>query len=574
MKHNIFETRQRAQELMQQALNIWRASDQSFNLEGLEKDPVFSVIMSALAYQANTLDNEIEELKTEIVEEFSRTLSVDAMGCAVPATVVVKTNAVGSQPVDINGETPFFASADINLVPILKSRVFNIQNVEVEQIDGRRWSVVLDLPETVDSLRGMTFAIPELPYHELRVYVNDDEGKECQLGVITPEEPANMPFSEPFSLETLLFNRKQAVNCSGSNGNLSPYYRNITMDLFAMQDVSIYMFEGVEGMNIQTPRKHWELVFEFDGIGSKFFFNIAQVAFNVLLLANVNVRTVTITKDVPMVRLTNGNDDANFLYLLHPDSNQIYSSLPLMVRKVNVDRFNGTRLVKLLTYLIGKYNTDYYAFHNMNATEADLNMKHIADALYSLLEMARTDNGSGEGVYVVIPADKRAAMDNAASLDVRYLTTQGGKATLVLNKDTVIHVPDSLEAERTKQIVAPMLGQDALGNSQAEMSLRRYMMNSNDRLVTPSDLKAFCYNELLMRYSIMPEMILDISVKHERFDQGSYHTYCILVRITLSPNNFVKRAFEGKTETVERYLQKMMQVRTVGVYPVKVKMVI
>ena len=42
MKQTIFETRQRADELMREAINIWRQSDMNDFLEGLETDPVLS----------------------------------------------------------------------------------------------------------------------------------------------------------------------------------------------------------------------------------------------------------------------------------------------------------------------------------------------------------------------------------------------------------------------------------------------------------------------------------------------------------------------------------------------------
>ena len=46
MKQTIFETRQRAEELIHEAINIWRQSDMNDSLEGLEKDPVFSLLMT------------------------------------------------------------------------------------------------------------------------------------------------------------------------------------------------------------------------------------------------------------------------------------------------------------------------------------------------------------------------------------------------------------------------------------------------------------------------------------------------------------------------------------------------
>ena len=45
MKQTVFETRQRANEIQKETLAIWRQSDQSDYLEGIENDPIFSLLM-------------------------------------------------------------------------------------------------------------------------------------------------------------------------------------------------------------------------------------------------------------------------------------------------------------------------------------------------------------------------------------------------------------------------------------------------------------------------------------------------------------------------------------------------
>ena len=80
MKQTLFETRQKAEELQREALAIWQQSDQADALEGLGQDPVFSMLMMAFAYQSNETDAELERLKTEVVEDFSRTLVPFEMG--------------------------------------------------------------------------------------------------------------------------------------------------------------------------------------------------------------------------------------------------------------------------------------------------------------------------------------------------------------------------------------------------------------------------------------------------------------------------------------------------------------
>ena len=49
---------------MAEAVEIWKRSDKSEQLEGLENDPMFRLIMSAIAYQANMQDADLEQLKT------------------------------------------------------------------------------------------------------------------------------------------------------------------------------------------------------------------------------------------------------------------------------------------------------------------------------------------------------------------------------------------------------------------------------------------------------------------------------------------------------------------------------
>ena len=63
MKEDIYSTRQRATDLLNETLSIWQKGDHIDQLEGLAKDPVFSLLMTALAYRANEMDGEVERLR-------------------------------------------------------------------------------------------------------------------------------------------------------------------------------------------------------------------------------------------------------------------------------------------------------------------------------------------------------------------------------------------------------------------------------------------------------------------------------------------------------------------------------
>lgn len=575
MRPNTFETKQRAEELMHEALNIWRTSDQSDFLTGLEKDPVFNVIMSALAYQANDFDNEIAQLKADLMEEFEKLLSTGANGNAVPASAVVRVNALGGTPMTVDENTPFYCQeADANFLPLLKTRVFNIQHYAVERLDGRRWRVGIDFAEPIDSLEGMTFAIAEQPFHDLYVSLMTETETEIPLDITAPWESYNMPLTEPFSLDTLMYNRTRAVVGGGDRGCLSQHQRNCAMDIFARQGLSLYYIGTQTDKLPQLAKsKHIDLCFEFDGLGQSFAFNEAQVAFNVILLTNVAIKATTLSTQTPIIKLA-GGDEEDFLYLLRPDSNQILASVPIDVRRVHTDRFNRSNLTSLLNNLIGRFQTDYYAFVGSEAATYEGQVQRIIDSLREMQTMAMKDGTQGQSVYLQFNSQANLSSFKNISLNIRYLVTKGDSINKSFSQKSKLTVPGFLDEKQCVQIVPPHYGHNAIRNEKEEMALRRYLMTTNDRLVTPYDIQLFCHNELLSRYNIGRDMIENVRVKHERMDQGSYHNYMIKVTITLVDNNFVHRAFDNKTQTIERYLEKMIQVRTSGIYPIRVQLVI
>ena len=95
-------------------------------------------------------------------------------------------------------------------------------------------------------------------------------------------------------------------------------------------------------------------------------------------------------------------------------------------------------------------------------------------------------------------------------------------------------------------------------------------MLTGDRLVTPADIKMFCYKELISRYNLSDSMISRIRVSRRQTISNHDCGYELLAEITLADNPFVRRSFTETLPTVETLMQKMIEVRTTGVYPVHV----
>jgi hypothetical protein len=240
------------------------------------------------------------------------------------------------------------------------------------------------------------------------------------------------------------------------------------------------------------------------------------------------------------------------------------------VRRVAADRFNQGQLVRLLHALIAKYHSDYYAFQDMKGISGDKTIQTLQEILARLLDAAQKDKlRQLPGVYILL-RETNAMRASNGSVDIRYMTTAGANVNTSLNAASTFTVPTGFNAAETRQIASPVLGSDEIREEGALASLSRYYLATNDQIVTPADIKIFCYNELLSRYGIVRDMVSDISVR--RRQQMDYHDcgYEIVVEILLADNSFVKRSFADKVPHVEILLQKMIEVRSTNIYPILV----
>ena len=179
-----------------------------------------------------------------------------------------------------------------------------------------------------------------------------------------------------------------------------------------------------------------------------------------------------------------------------------------------------------------------------------------------------------EGVYLQLRAMAGIPLDRkeAVSLSVHYLTTDGATLNGALSQEAKLEVPAGLNAEQTIQIVAPQEGMNEVRNELAQRAMSRYYLTTEDRLVTETDMKLFCQMELIARYGMVEELISSIRTRRSPYTMGSYHTYQIVVEIRIKHTQSTRRAFEGKQAGVEHYLQRMMEVRTTGLYPIRVEL--
>lgn len=562
MKQTIFETKQRAEELLREAFNIWRHSDDNDKLEGLENDPVLKLMITALAYQANENASDLEAMKAEVLEDFAQLLTPFEVGHAVPATAVVETALQDSvDELVMNAQSTFLlGSTNYAFLPLLRTRLLNAKVSSVIRMDGRRFKCSIHFNTPVKDLSGFAFAVDSLDFQDLSVSI-----KNQQLPLIRPWDYSELPLLDCFGLDTILYNRSQTYEASAT-----------CLDLFARQNIRIFVIrDDTQSRFLSTETDAIDLIFEFSGISDHFVFDKQHFFLNPVVLVNAQLHQTTLSGQTPIVRVAgyDKNEDhvnLQFLHAIRPSEEQLYGNSLIEVRKVAADRFNQGRLVRLLNALIARYHSDFYAFQGLQNFSGDKTIQTLQETLTRLMEIAKKDQlRQVPGVYLLL-RNLRLIESGKGSLDVSYLTTAGAAVNASLHADSTFTVPGGLSASQTRQIANPVMGRDELTEEGALASLSRYYIATNDRIVTPADIKLFCYNELLTRYGIVRDMVKRLSVNRRQQMERRGCGYEIVVEIVLADNPFVRRSFVEKASRVEILLQKMIEVRSTNIYPVVV----
>ncbi len=554
MKQNIFNTRQRAEEIIKEAVTIWQHGFNSEQLEGIEQDPVFSVFLTALAYQANEIDNEVEQLQEEILDELTRLLIPYEKTHPLPATSLVEVqldDRIPELPLDQRNGF-ILPDTSYGFIPLLKTRVINGEIQSVVRVDNRRWKVSLKLKGAIKQLSGMTFLIGNHHFQDLKLYANG-----VMLPLVKPWDYTDLPLNECFSLNNMIYNKSLTYQAS-----------NTWFDLFAQQNARLFYIDSYKGSDMPFDKQ--DLIFEFIGFDDQFTFDKEQLLLNATILANVTRHSITLSSTLPIARLSGENNKQQFLHLIAPNDNQLYHETPIEIRRVATDRFNAERLTRLASTLVSRFSSDYYAFQKIETLREGKFMEQFYTLLKKISDgLSKSSSELTSSVYLLLRND-REFHPKEVSLQVNYLTTDGSSVNSNLNAKSNFSPLANTYIQSVRQLANPMPGYDEIQGENAQNNLARYYMITNDRIVTPADVKILCYNELERRFGITSEMITNIKVKQIQKAEHHHYGFETRIYISLTDNAYIKRNFQDKIPMTELILQKMIEVRSTNVFPVVV----
>lgn len=556
MRQKIYATQQMAEELMKEAIAIWKQGNQAEHLEGIDKDPVVSLLMTALAYQEYIAEGELERLKVEVLDDFAQMLIPYELTHAVPASTIIQTSTEENvAEIELGSQNAFqIGGSGCSFIPLLKTKIFNAFVKSIERLDARRWRVTLNFKEPVTSLGGLAFMVENERFKDLEVTLN---GRRVEL--VKPWQYANLPLADCFSIDTQLYNTTLAFDAGAT-----------WFDLFAQHNKRMFVVERWQEEPLKQANDSLNLIFEFKGIGADFSFDKTKLLLNTTILVNVAQRSVRLSSENPIAHIASNEQ---MLHLLRPSADQIFGgNTPFIIRRAATQRFNVNGLLRLLHCIIDKYSTDYYAFMQVERARNGLDGARLYQWLKTLVKYVEEVPGAfTSGMYLML---KKTEGHEEDSLHINYLTTQGSVANSILDGGRITGVPTGLSLTDTRMMGEYLPGHDEVQGADAQHSLSRYFLITGNRLVTPADLKIFCYNEMLLRYNIASSQIKNITVRNNISCDPENCGFETEVLIMLVDDIFVQRSFADKIPQAEIVLQKMMEVRSASMYPIRLQIII
>lgn len=556
MRQKIYATQQMAEELMKEAIAIWKQGNQAEHLEGIDKDPVVSLLMTALAYQEYIAEGELERLKAEVLDDFAQMLIPYELTHAVPASTIIQTSTEENvAEIELGSQNAFqIGGSGYSFIPLLKTKIFNASVKSIERLDARRWRVTLNFKEPVTSLGGLAFMVENERFKDLEVTLN---GRRVEL--VKPWQYANLPLADCFSIDTQLYNTTLAFDAGAT-----------WFDLFAQHNKRMFVVDRWQEEPLKQANDSLNLIFEFKGIGADFSFDKTKLLLNTTILVNVAQRSVRLSSEKPIAHIASNEQ---MLHLLRPSADQIFGgNTPFIIRRAATQRFNVNGLLRLLHCIIDKYSTDYYAFMQVERARNGLDGARLYQWLKTLVKYVEEVPGAfTSGMYLML---KKTEGHEEDSLHINYLTTQGSVANSILDGGRITGVPTGLSLTDTRMMGEYLPGHDEVQGADAQHSLSRYFLITGNRLVTPADLKIFCYNEMLLRYNIASSQIKNITVRNNISCDPENCGFETEVLIMLVDDIFVQRSFADKIPQAEIVLQKMMEVRSASMYPIRLQIII
>jgi hypothetical protein len=531
--------------LLREALEMW---EEKGELREIEKDPVVRLLFSALAYQSHTVSQEIASFRELAVNEFRNKMIPYHLIKPFPAYGVmqtkiqdnINTKAEPLMTLRMDENSIFeFGKTKTPFVPLFNTKIINA-TITDKQINQKDSSIDLTLSSKgiIENFAGTVFYVEGIdPVQDIEIEMNRQP-----LPLIKPDDYDNLPFTDWF----------QNHFTTAEENQLQLGCFDYWQELYLKQHVQLYIVGDYHTGKI--PNRSLSPVFtvRFKNLLHPEALRYFTISINCFPVVNVQKYTTYLTDDEPLRKLS--TDNSAFLNLL-VDKNSDNNANDWFIRHFGLERYSPKELVYQLNDLFNRFVSDYYAFKDVEELKKGDKMENLYKMFKELLPVIKKDyDDIHPSVYAILKLNDRLAR-TGANIKINYLTTNGEAANGFKKGEKPVSASPFLNKEHTLLQTDTAGGRNEERNEENLNHLVRYNLLTKDRLVTSSDLKAFCYRELQNK-------IRNVSVKKSA------------EQINISIQLIDENQLEPKEITYyERLIQEKIRVRSLHCIPVGVKII-
>ncbi len=581
---------QDADELLKEALSLWKKDgyydddNENSQFYNIAKDPIVKLFMIALAHQTNNIKDEIFRFKENLLEEFTEKIIPYYLIKPVPAFSIIQTAKEEKIESDCftSTETQFILEKEnikgraggkenekFLFIPLLKTKIINARISSVQKREQNRYGVTMKCSEPVYDLSGVSFYFTANRFTDVSISIN---GK--QLPLIKPNNYENLPFIEWFDKDNMLFDQSMIY---GS--------KELWLDIFAVNNIQYFIVDKHDPQKIGLGSdSNIEMIFEFYTPDNNINFDEHNLKINCVPIVNVEKQTVTLSGDEPIKKIAmeknitliknsveekqDSMEHKQFLNLLTPLQSD-YERNDFTIRRFGMERFNKNELLLQINSILNKYTSDYYAFMDNDGLKDGDKIKNLNLALKEVVDELKKQENPGYGIYLMLNQGDSLS-ELRKSIEVCYLLTDGSRANGI-NTSSIVGTSIQFDAQATRLLMETTGGNDMEINYELKKNIAQYYFLTKDRLVTKSDIRSFCYKELLVRFNINKESIEKIDIRNEFAQSSEGRVRYILVEIQM--NKAQSNPYRVDIDLIENQLKKMIEIRSTNLFPVEVKVI-
>ena len=507
----------------------------------VEQDPVINLLLAALSYQAFHVQKNINSFEEKTVRELRNRMIPFHLLKPTPAFSIVETQlkeGVAEKMVDETCSFEFMNNRKqkFNFAPLCNTKIINAALKTTRQTEENVWLVELQSAAPIENLSGLSFYLDTEEYVEIESVKYEDTA----LPLVKPSQYNELPFTKWFNNAHLLLNQN--------------YYLFGTYDywqeIFLTSQKSLYYINQYDSKKIAFSDPH-HITLKFTLNSPLNIDNILKI--NCIPVVNVEKNEAVLEERNPVKDLS--SDTGEFLNLLYHKDKSIEN---VLIRQYGVERYSPVQLFEQMQEILYRYHSDYYAFQNireLRTTDRLENLKAIIDEMQGIVSKSE-ENKIKNHYYAALKQNE----EPVKKVELEYLTTSGAAANGIRVGEKTTKTQLFLDLGKTILRLETKGGSNSISDETQKENIAKYYFQTQDRLVTPADIKSFI-KTFYYEGTLFGDEIENIMIQRE----NEY----VQINIPLKNDSALKNS--DKATSLSNILQTKIALKSSGVLPFKVQ---